>query len=295
MYTIQQASLRSGVSTALLRAWERRYGVVAPSRTAAGYRLYDDAAVARLRRMRELVDAGWSPAQAAAALRTGDVPTTVAADASAARPSPRDDVTQAAVLEVVEAARRLDVAALERALDDALLLSDLERALETIVLPALVAIGDEWQAGSLDVASEHLASAAVMRRLSLAFQAARRLRASPSLLVGLPPGSHHAIGAFAFAVAARRAGVDIVYLGADTPRGSWLRAASALRPAAAVLGVTTADDAAASHELVRDLAPLRVYAGGAGAHLLASAGVSVLDGLTASVDRLRRDLGEVSV
>jgi DNA-binding transcriptional MerR regulator len=39
MYTIRQASLRSGVSIPLLRAWERRYRVVTPSRTAAGYRL----------------------------------------------------------------------------------------------------------------------------------------------------------------------------------------------------------------------------------------------------------------
>ena len=46
MYTIRQASIRSGVNVPLIRAWERRYGVVSPSRTAAGYRLYDDEAIA---------------------------------------------------------------------------------------------------------------------------------------------------------------------------------------------------------------------------------------------------------
>ncbi len=43
MYSIKQASIRSGVSVPLIRAWERRYGVVSPQRTASGYRLYDDA------------------------------------------------------------------------------------------------------------------------------------------------------------------------------------------------------------------------------------------------------------
>lgn len=292
MYTIRQASLRSGVSVPLLRAWERRYGVVAPGRTAAGYRLYDEEAVGILRRMRELVDAGWSPAQAADALRSGEVPTAVLPEEPAAVPVGAGGASPAtAVSAIVEAARRLDVAALERALDDALLLADLERALETVVLPALVAIGDEWQAGRLDVASEHLASAAVLRRLSLAFQSARQLRAAPTLLVGLPPRSRHAIGAFAFAVAARRAGLGVVYLGADTPRDSWLRAARELRPAAVVVGVTTDDDAAAAADLVRALGPVPVYAGGAGAELLASARVTVLDGLESSVERVRRDLG----
>ena len=65
MYTIKEAALRTGVSVALLRAWERRYAIVEPTRTSAGYRLYDDAAIGRLRAMRALVNAGWSPRQAA--------------------------------------------------------------------------------------------------------------------------------------------------------------------------------------------------------------------------------------
>ena len=56
MYSIKQASIRSGVSVPLIRAWERRYGVVSPKRTASGYRLYDDQAIATLMRVRELTD-----------------------------------------------------------------------------------------------------------------------------------------------------------------------------------------------------------------------------------------------
>ncbi|HET8570333.1 MAG TPA: MerR family transcriptional regulator [Candidatus Limnocylindria bacterium] len=51
MYTIREAAHRAGVTPDVLRAWERRYGVVSPQRTASGYRLYDDAAIARLRAM----------------------------------------------------------------------------------------------------------------------------------------------------------------------------------------------------------------------------------------------------
>ena len=66
MYTIKQAAARTGVAVPTIRAWERRYGVVSPARTAAGYRLYDEDAVERLAAMRFLVETeGWRPSQAA--------------------------------------------------------------------------------------------------------------------------------------------------------------------------------------------------------------------------------------
>ena len=45
-YRIRAVAELTGVSTATLRAWERRYGVPTPSRTASAYRLYGDEDVA---------------------------------------------------------------------------------------------------------------------------------------------------------------------------------------------------------------------------------------------------------
>src|SRR5215218_5491264 len=69
MYTIKEAAARTGISIQLVRAWERRYGVVQPVRTSSGYRLYDELAIARLQAMRRLVDEGWAPSTAAARVR----------------------------------------------------------------------------------------------------------------------------------------------------------------------------------------------------------------------------------
>lgn len=41
MVTIKRAAELTGVPEHTLRAWERRYGLVAPARTDGGYRLYD--------------------------------------------------------------------------------------------------------------------------------------------------------------------------------------------------------------------------------------------------------------
>ena len=74
MYNIKQAAARAGVTVPVLRAWERRYGIVRPARSTGGYRQFDEDSVARVRTMRALVDEGWSPSAAAAAILDGSVP-----------------------------------------------------------------------------------------------------------------------------------------------------------------------------------------------------------------------------
>ena len=88
MYTIQEASKRSGVGVSLIRAWERRYGLVAPTRTAAGYRLYDDEAVDRLRRVRRLIGSGWRASEATRAVLADEDHAITPAPAATEGPEP---------------------------------------------------------------------------------------------------------------------------------------------------------------------------------------------------------------
>ncbi len=243
MYTIKQAASRAGVSVPLLRAWERRYGIVDPARTDAGYRLYDDASIARLRAMRRLVDDGWSPRAAAATLRTADaetVRTIVGSLPTGAEPTDRaDDLVD----RFVTAAADLDEPRVEAVLDEMFALGTFEHVAAELVMPALVALGDAWAAGRVDVAAEHAASHAVLRRLGTAFIAAGRPPHERDLvLVGLPPGARHELGALAFGIAARRAGLPLVYLGPDLPVQDWIEAAVHLAARAAVIGVVTPAD-----------------------------------------------------
>ena len=249
MYTISQASARSGVSVPLLRAWERRYQIVVPVRTAAGYRLYDEEALNRIRTMRRLVDAGWSPSTAAGAILSGDPidlpderrsPGAVAPVGAAVDAGTSDDDL---VERFVEAAIAFDADGLERILDQMFASGTFETAADTHLLPALVALGNAWADGRLGVAGEHAASHAALRRLAAAFQAAGR--ATPpegAILVGMPPTVRHELGALAFATAARRAGLPVLYLGTDLPVDDWVATARRIHARGAVIGVLTGAD-----------------------------------------------------
>src|SRR5215218_10800219 len=81
---IGQLAKRTGVSPELLRAWEQRYGLLQPTRTAGGFRLYSADDEARVQRMQGLVSGGLAAAQAAhLILRGGEpAPRTVAGSAT---------------------------------------------------------------------------------------------------------------------------------------------------------------------------------------------------------------------
>jgi len=257
MYTIGQAAIRAGVSVPLLRAWERRYGIVRPERTASGYRLYDEASIARVRAMRVLVDAGWSPSQAARHIEVegGVLPPMAApggpeSTSSTAESFPRPpDRRQAA--DFVGSAAAMDETRVESILDDILASGSFERAVDDRLMPALRALGEAWAAGEVSVAAEHAASHAVLRRLSAAFEAAGTGAVGRPVLVGLPPGSRHELAALAFATAVRRRGVGVVYLGPDVPLQSWVDAVRRTKAQAIVIGAPTTNDLGPAQEVAR--------------------------------------------
>lgn len=234
MYTIKQAAARSGVGVSLLRAWERRYGVVSPTRTAGGYRLYDDDAIARLRSMRQLVDGGWSASQAAAAVLAGQIEPSV--------PLPSTVAAHADIEAFLVATATYDAVGIESVLDAFFSRGSFEAVVDDLVLPAVAAVGHAWASGRIDVAAEHLASATVQRRLASLFDHGGAPGAGATVVVGLPPGCRHEIGTLAFSVALRRQGVNVLYLGPDVPIASWVHVVTERPTAAVVIGIATPDD-----------------------------------------------------
>jgi len=287
MYTIKEAAARTGLTVPVLRAWERRYGVVTPTRTAGGYRVYDEAAIGRLWSMRRLIDDGWSPSAAAAAIIAGTDPpaSTPIGPASEGRTHPL-------VEQLVDAAAALDAARIEAVLDEMFASGTYERVMDDHVAPSLRALGDAWAAGRLPVAGEHIASNAVLRRLAAWFQASGpgRDQGRP-VLVGMPPGARHELGGLIFATALRRAGLPVVYLGADLPLADWITAVERTDARAVVIGAVMPADATAAMSVAAGLRTARpevlIAYGGAAAPDPAAATAS-----PAKTIRLPAELGE---
>lgn len=280
MTTIKHAAALLGVPEATLRAWERRYAVVSPTRNEAGYRVYDDAALRRLAAMAALVGAGWSPREAAERVKSQAPGRDAGPDSGPHSGSGFGDdaggtgasggagsTGGAAAQTLVQVASTMDRAALDGALDTAFALASFDQVVDAWLMPALREVGLAWREGRVDVAGEHLVSATVQRRLGAAMDAAGQAVSAPRVAVGLAEGSRHELGVLAFAVVLQRAGVDVSYLGADLPPENWADAVHRLEPDAVVLGVPMTHDVLAVQRTVATLAAafprLRIFLGGA--------------------------------
>lgn len=282
--TIKAAATQTGVPEATLRAWERRYAVVSPVRTPAGYRLYDEDTLRALREMHRLVEAGWAPSQAAAELlrrragRPGQAPI--------AAPPGEVGAPERWARELVAAARGMDAGVVNSLLDEAFGLASVEVVIARWLMPGLRELGEAWAAGEISIAGEHLVSHALLRRLSAAYEAAAASGVGVKVVVGLPASARHELGALAFAVLARRAGADVLYLGPDLLAREWVGAVTRHGAQAAVVVVPTTADAAAAREVVRAVRrscpAVQVRVGGAGAAALRMAGADLGSDLAAA-------------
>jgi MerR family transcriptional regulator, light-induced transcriptional regulator len=224
---IGQLAKRTGVSPELLRAWEQRYGLLQPTRTAGGFRLYSAADEARVQGMQSLVAGGLAAAQAARLLLSDD------------EPAPRSVSTSAATLQdaagnLTASLDRLDEQAANTALDRLFAGYTVETVLRDAVIPYLHRLGDRWEAGEVSVAQEHFASNLLRGRL-LGLAQGWGQGQGPGAILACVPGEQHELGLLAFGVALRRRGWRITYLGSDSPIGAVADISRSLLPAVVVL------------------------------------------------------------
>jgi DNA-binding transcriptional MerR regulator len=265
---IGELARRSGVSADLLRAWERRYGLLEPSRTPGGYRLYSADDEARVRSMRAHLAQGLSAAEAARLAR--DAPTAVTQNGGTADPA-------GALWSALDA---FDDAGAQTAFDRLVAMFSIEAVAETAVLPYLRALGDRWRDGDASVAQEHFATGVLRARL-LGLARGWDRGAGPRALLACPSGERHDLGLIILGLALRDRGWRVTFLGPDTPIETIAAAADQLSPDVVVLSSFAREPLVESVTEIAQLAASRpvVLAGpGADAELAERARARLLAG-----------------
>ena len=243
---IGELSRRVGVSAELLRAWERRYGLLSPTRTSGGFRLYGDDDERRVRRMLHNLDSGLSAAEGARlALAEPDGATSL---------QPAGSPSLGAVgQQLRRALDEYDEPGAHAALDRLLSTFTLDTVLRDAVMPYLHELGERWQRGEASIGQEHFASALLRGRL-LGLARGWGSGGSRLALLACLPGEQHDLGLICFGLALRGQGWRITFLGPDTPLATITDTARLLQPALVVATATTKLQAASSRNGLAELA-----------------------------------------
>ena len=243
---IGELGRRVGVSPELLRAWERRYGLLEPARTGGGLRLYSARDEQRVRLMQDHLEGGHSAAEAARLALAGTSDRPVAEQEAAADPGALAGL-QAALRDALDP---LDAEGGQAVLDRAFASFTLETVLSDLVLPYLADLGERWARGEASVAQEHFASNLIRGRL-LALARGWERGSGRIAVLACAPGEQHDLPLVMFGLALRNQGWRILYLGSDTPLESVAESADRLHPALVVVG------AVMPGSLTREVAALR--------------------------------------
>jgi DNA-binding transcriptional MerR regulator len=268
---IGELSRRAGVPPELLRAWEQRYGLLQPARSAGGFRLYTTADEDRIRSMRRHLDAGISAAQAAR-LTLAERPRGAGGEDESAVGQLTSDLT--------EALDRLDEPGAHAAVDGLLARFTLRTVLRDVLLPYLHELGERWERGEASVAEEHFASNVLRGRL-LGLARAWGQSAGPRAVLACAPGELHDLPLIMFGLALAERGWSITYFGADTPIATIQEALEDVEPRLVVVSATTSRRLRGAQAQLTELArhvPIALAGAGATERLARATGASLLQG-----------------
>ena len=258
---------RTRLTPELLRAWERRYGTVVPQRSETGRRLYSEADIEKLQLLKRLVDGGRRISDVAGLTldalrelarqdrdaRLEDTRRFVPS-ASSETDSAVSDLLSRALLSVEELDRR----GFESVLGEATVKLSPTRLREDLIVPLMNHIGEQWHAGGLRIAHEHMATVVVKSFLYAMQQKRLASENAPRLLACTLPGFRHELGALLAASVASELGWDVTYLGPDIPAAEIAAAVHQRQASAVLVSLVFTDDASL---LQRELRWLRELSG----------------------------------
>ena len=210
LYPIGTVARRTGVNPITLRAWERRYGLVKPHRTAAGHRLYGEQHIALIQEVLRLVEEGVPISRVRDALALQGMAPAPAGAVSG-------DVWREHCEKMIEAVGAFDEEGLEECYNEVLSLYPVDMVNRRLLLPLLRALGERWDRQESGVAEEHFFAAYMRNKLGARFHHRNRRSSGPLLVTACIEGERHEIGLLLFSLSAHDRGFRIVLLGADMP------------------------------------------------------------------------------
>ena len=222
-HNVKAVLKETGLTEHTLRAWERRYGMPMPQRSAGGHRLYSQRDIESIKWLIARQAEGLSISNAVEMwkeqIATGADPLAGIAPTSLSRPiaSASDNNLDSIRSEWLNACLTFNESEAEQILNQAFALFPIEAVCAEVLQRALSEIGTQWHENKTSVQQEHFASALAMRRLDALVSAAPAPTREPAIVIGCPAGEWHTFAPLLLCLLLRRRGLHVIYLGANVP------------------------------------------------------------------------------
>ena len=223
VYTIGVVERDTGIGRDTLRVWERRYGFPEPVRNDKGERIYPEAQLRRLQRVRRLLDQGLRPGKLLPLPE--DALNQLESELQPETPGPQHE----SVIALLDAIRSADAARVEGLLQQQYAKQGMEGFILNTVVPLLSSVGELWASGNLQIFQEHFLSAQLIRFLNTEVSRLQNSAGKPVVLLATLPGEEHTLGLLMLSAILSSRGVSTINLGGEVPMDQIARAAEQFR------------------------------------------------------------------
>ena len=288
LFPIRTVANLTGVNSITLRAWEKRYGLIKPVRTAKGHRLYTQENIDMINEVVDLLGKGIPISQVSHALAQRHAPEEDAAG----------DTWHGFLNRMISAIRAFDEQTLDSIYNEVLALYPIDIVTRKLIIPLLEELGRRWDTAEGSVAEEHFFGVFLRNKLGARFHHDTPNATGPRLLAACLPGESHDNGLLLFALSAQSRGLCVTLLGCNMPLAELPAAAARSKAEAIVLSGSVNLDL---HKLLHDIEQLvkgvnvPVYMGGKTStiyfdDIVRSGAIPLGDDITQGIKRISSDL-----
>jgi DNA-binding transcriptional MerR regulator len=204
----------TGLSKDLLRKWRERYGFPTPENQLNGALGYSREQVLQLRLIKRLLDVGFRPGQV--------VGKSIAELDRLMGALSGNDVAplwNSVTGKAIERLRQHDLEGLKALLIEERTKGSLSDFVIDTVAPLVVAVGEAWAQGKIEVYHEHLCSEELIRCLHTELRALKPKRGFPRIMFATPPDESHVLGLLMAEAALAEQGAVCISAGSQIAMG----------------------------------------------------------------------------
>jgi DNA-binding transcriptional MerR regulator/methylmalonyl-CoA mutase cobalamin-binding subunit len=262
VYPIRYVAQPTGLSTHVIRVWEKRYQAVVPIRTESNRRVFCGKDIERLKMLKTAVRIGHSISQIAG-LSFKELMELVKLDVSDASKvsTARDPISLDATYfydQSLTTVLNFDAKGLESVLDRAAVHLSKMELIKAVIEPLCQKIGELWEQGKLKVINEHMTTTVIQSFLWNLLRSAEVSETSPKIVIATPAGHQHELGALTIALIACETNWQSLYFGPSLPAEEIAAAVTYADARAVALSITYHED---SHQLNLEIRKLGRYLG----------------------------------
>jgi MerR family transcriptional regulator, light-induced transcriptional regulator len=243
VYNIKAISHLVGLLPVTLRAWERRYGLLHPSRGGQGYRLYSEYDLRTLRWIKNQIETGMSISRAVDHLKDLRQKGMDPADEQKSALADNSIAIQNISSQLFTAITAFNENAAHEILRRAFSVYSVDQVLTKVITQTLIEIGEAWHQGKLSIAIEHYATQFFLQHLMSMLTTTMPPMHNATIIAGGAPGEQHQIGLLMLVVMLRWRGWDIKYLGPNLSLEGLPEALAPLQPRMFLFSATREENA----------------------------------------------------